>query len=1020
MMATTILIVDDFESDRAIYKRYLQSDTEYFYRFFEADTIEEGVKLWRSHRPEIVLLDINLPDGNGLEFLEIINEGRSGERFPVIVLTGQGDERIAVRAMKLGAADYLIKKDITAVLLAICVGQLRDRNNLNCQLARLRQQEVVISKIALKIQKHLNLELILNTVAQEVRDFLAGDRAVVYQFNPDMSGMIAASASIHPWQTCLNLQIEDTCFRDNLGGAYREGRVFSASDIYNANLTECHIKLLEQLQVRANLVVPILRSRDKDRSLWGLLIVHQCLSPRNWEETDIRLLQELSVQLAIAIQQAELFQNLHTLNISLEQKVEERTKELKFSENRFRAVFENMFQFIGLLTPDGTILAVNQIALTSAGATAEDLVGVPLWETYWWHISLEARQDLQQAIARAAQGEFIRYDVDVLGVDGQIMSIDFSLRPLRDETGKVVMLIPEGRDISEAKKSKQQLHQLNQELESKVKSRTIELQVRERELEKLSQRLALSLKSGAIGCWEWDIIKDNRFWDARMYELFGVSGQSFILDPNDIWLIALHPDDRKVTETALKNAILGKTEYYDTEFRIFYPDRSIHYIKAFGVVVRDPVGNPLSMTGINFDISDRKQTEIQLLQTNEELMRATRLKDEFLANMSHELRTPLNAILGLSNALSEQILGSLNEKQLKSIATVESSGEHLLSLINDILDLSKMSSGMMELSIESVSIKNLCDSSLVFIKQQAFQKRVRIISNIPKNVNNINIEERRIRQVLINLLTNAVKFTPSEGEIGLLVAFGCGDMWQGKATIPQRIKIMNSPTIVFQVVDTGIGITSNDLQRLFQPFVQVDRALNRQYEGTGLGLALVKQIVELHGGQVMAESKVGEGSCFTVALPYEMSQSSSNASAPTAITLQPPIVNSDDAAIAPLILLAEDNEANIQTFTSYLTAINYRIVIARDGEEAVAKAKEHSPDIILMDIQMPKMDGLEAIRLIRTDKKIAAIPIIALTALAMEGDRERCLDAGANDYLSKPIKFRQLNAKIQQILKQIP
>ena len=381
--------------------------------------------------------------------------------------------------------------------------------------------------------------------------------------------------------------------------------------------------------------------------------------------------------------------------------------------------------------------------------------------------------------------------------------------------------------------------------------------------------------------------------------------------------------------------------------------------------------------------------------------------------MSHELRTPLNSILGLSNALGEQVLGSLNERQTKAIGTVESSGEHLLSLINDILDISKISSWMMELNTESVSVKNLCDSSLVFVKQQAFQKQVQLNSNIPKNINNINVEERRIRQVLINLLTNAVKFTPSEGKVSLRVAVGGGDTWQGEATIPQRIKLMNSPMIVFQVVDTGIGIASNDLQRLFQPFVQVSSSLNRQYEGTGLGLALVKQIVELHGGMVMAESEIGKGSCFSVALPYDMSQSSASESTTVSTTLPPVVIDPDHA---PLILLAEDNEANIHTFTSYLTAINYRIAIARNGREAVAKAKSDSPDIILMDIQMPSMDGLEAIRLIRADETTAAIPIIALTALAMEGDREKCLEAGANEYLTKPVKLRELFLSIQKLL----
>jgi PAS domain S-box-containing protein len=336
------------------------------------------------------------------------------------------------------------------------------------------------------------------------------------------------------------------------------------------------------------------------------------------------------------------------------------------------------------------------------------------------------------------------------------------------------------------------------------------------------------------------------------------------------------------------------------------------------------------------EIAERQQAQQQLTEANQQLARATRLKDEFLANMSHELRTPLNAILGLSNALKEKLLGSLTQPQLNAIGIVESSGIHLLELINDILDLSKISSGMLELKIEPASVPNLCDSSLVFIKQQAFQKEVEIYSHIPQNINKIDVEERRIKQVLINLLNNAVKFTPSGGKVSLLVAIGSGDTWQGEATIPQQIRAMNSPAIVFQVTDTGIGIAPEDLQRLFQPFMQLDSALNRQYEGTGLGLALVKKIVELHGGQVIAESQIGIGSCFTVALPYEMF-GSSDPSTDMPDATRRSIAGNSGKAIVPLILLAEDNEANIATLTAYLTALNYRVVLKRKGCRKISR-----------------------------------------------------------------------------------
>jgi CheY-like chemotaxis protein len=220
------------------------------------------------------------------------------------------------------------------------------------------------------------------------------------------------------------------------------------------------------------------------------------------------------------------------------------------------------------------------------------------------------------------------------------------------------------------------------------------------------------------------------------------------------------------------------------------------------------------------------------------------------------------------------------------------------------------------------------------------------------------------------------------------------------------------------VIDTGIGITSENIPKLFQPFIQIDSALNRQYVGTGLGLALVKRIVEMHGGQVELTSEIGVGSCFAVNLPYNYSSPSPSEpslppeSAPETISPDRPLV----ATRSPLILLADDSEANVSTVSCYLEAKGYRIVVAKDGAEAIAVAKMHHPDLILMDIQMPVMDGLEAIEQIRLDPEFVNIPIIALTALAMTGDREKCLEAGANDYLAKPIKLKQLTNVIQNLL----
>jgi PAS domain S-box-containing protein len=523
----------------------------------------------------------------------------------------------------------------------------------------------------------------------------------------------------------------------------------------------------------------------------------------------------------------------------------------------------------------------------------------------------------------------------------------------------------------------------------------------------------------------------------------------------------------------------------------------------------------------------------ELSAANAELARTARLKDEFLANMSHELRTPLNAILGMSEVLRENIYGLLNEEQRNAVSHIEEGGRHLLELINDILDLSKIEAGKLELIVTSVSVENICQASLRFIKQLAQKKRLKISSSLDLTVITIQADERRLKQILVNLLTNAVKFTPEEGEVKLEVV---GDSLNGVAH--------------FTVQDTGIGIAKEDMERLFKPFSQLDSKLSRQHEGTGLGLSLVSRLTELHGGSVSVESVAGQGSCFTVSLPWS-SQSETDklteiedaASIPTselpvkraliiedspvaagqlarylaelnvetlihpvgvdalqkAISLQPQIIILDlllpdlsgwevlsqlklepttqsipvlvasvvdersrglemgaaeylvkpvsrsqlqrvlhqilpqkpDAGQVlaapglkgdlllppqPLILLAEDNETNIKTISPYLQAKGYQLIFARDGAEAVRQAKEEQPDLILMDIQMPKMDGLEATRSIRADARLANVPIIALTALAMPGDREHCLEAGANEYISKPVSLKGLVELMERLL----
>lgn len=517
----------------------------------------------------------------------------------------------------------------------------------------------------------------------------------------------------------------------------------------------------------------------------------------------------------------------------------------------------------------------------------------------------------------------------------------------------------------------------------------------------------------------------------------------------------------------------------------------------------------------------------ELSSANAELAKAAKMKDSFLASMSHELRTPLNAVLNISETLQEQVFGPLNPKQLHLAHTIEESGRHLMALINDILDLSKIGAGKLELVWDTIPVKILCDTTIKLIEESARKKNLIVSTNIDPSVKFIRGDQRRMKQVLLNLLNNAIKFTPSGGSISLIV-------WGDR----------NRQQVRFTISDSGIGISEEDIKLLFRPFTQLDNGLSRQYEGTGLGLALVYHLVQLHGGSIQVESKANIGSSFTVVLRWmdepgwaDMSNpkySTNNAhvsneeqndpisrlcsylneiaidvgtywlDAPTpgfAQKVEPGIVIIDTDStgepgriiekltsqglypglptlilssagepmknmpsshqvcalnfpfsrqdlrsaikkVTPLgtaslisravlvrnkeqnhqkikatVLVVDDNETSARFLGEYLEMNGIKPIFAHNGIDAVARAKEGRPGLILMDIQMPKMDGLEAIRSIRNTPETHNIPIIALTALAMEGDRNRCLEAGADDYLSKPITLKMLLSVINERIK---
>ncbi|MFZ9738257.1 MAG: PAS domain S-box protein [Prochlorotrichaceae cyanobacterium] len=482
--------------------------------------------------------------------------------------------------------------------------------------------------------------------------------------------------------------------------------------------------------------------------------------------------------------------------------------------------------------------------------------------------------------------------------------------------------------------------------------------------------------------------------------IFGLFRQD-VIDKDWHDVIQWSPSSIAQQKEAIQQFQKSRISFQQLEMEFTHPNGESRIVQISQHPLFNEFHELVAVEGVMGDITQRKKAEASLQQTNEELARATRLKDEFLAAMSHELRTPLNAVLGMSEVLLEEVLGSINEKQRQSLDTIQRSGRHLLDLINDILDLSKIEAGKLELNRSPVSIEALCSSSIVFVKQQALRKQIHLKTTLPPQLSPVLLDERRMRQVLVNLLSNAVKFTPKDGSVHLEVSV--------------RPSETNSPSyrIRFAVTDTGIGISEADQAKLFQPFVQIDGSLNRQYSGTGLGLSLVKRIVDLHRGSVGVQSVLGEGSCFWVDLPCQFDAAHP---VPIAPSLESTTLETVEPTRPPLILLAEDNEANVSTLQNYLGAKGYELVIASNGQEALDLTRSLRPDLILMDIQMPVMDGLTAIAKLREDSQYKETPIIALTALAMPGDEDRCLSAGANAYLTKPVKLKQLITTMKGLL----
>ncbi len=929
-----------------------------------------------------------------------------------------------------------------------------------------------------------------------------------------------------------------------------------------------------------------------------------------------------------------------------------------FSGPIFRAAFEQSSHFVAVLDTTGGLLAVNRAARRLIRA-AQDLLGSPFWDTPWWNHSPQEQERLKEAVARAARGEFVRYEATHPSPWGDTLYVDFSLRPVQDQAGGIFLLIAEGRDITQRKRAEQELMSYRFHLEALVRERTAELartnqrledEVAERRqaqdtasdkeellratLEATADGILVIMAGGRIALANarfrniWRVppellergraqelmdfmqeeLDDPARLPAKLQEQGRDRGQYFgVLQLKngrvlELFSNALVRDERfmgrvwsfrdvtqrKKAEEELRKLsraveqspasvvitdLEGHIEYVNPKFsevtgysvaealgqnpRILKSDMmppevyqelwqalkqggqwrgellnrrkdgSLYWESASISAIKGPDGKPTHYLAVKEDITDRKRAEEELREAKQAAESANRAKSDFLANMSHEIRTPMNAIIGMTDlALTTR----LNQEQREYLTTVKSSAESLLSLLDDILDYSKIEAGFLKLENKPFHLGDLLELVLNTLALEAHQKGLELTGRLEAGVPaGIEGDPHRLRQVLVNLVGNAVKFT-LQGEVAIKVA--------------KEEEDDEGLLLHFSVRDTGVGIPPDQLSLIFERFSQADTSSTRRFGGTGLGTAISKQLVEMMGGRIWAESRPGEGSvfhftirtkpapqveCETVpdslggvpVLVVDDNQTSrsllaeilagwgmqvhSAADGPRALELmdqsrrqgtpirlalvdvqmpemdgfelarripapQRPLLvfltasvvketPPPEAAGAPVlakpvrraellktlqallegrpeqlqgpgpreqiviasrrlnVLLAEDNHFNQMLVRALLGKRGHRVTVVGDGRAAVREVEGGGYDLVLMDVQMPEMDGLQATRAIRRREEESGghIPIVAMTAHAMDSDRQRCQEAGMDAYIEKPVQREELFAVLENL-----
>ncbi|OPX92114.1 PAS domain S-box protein [Pelotomaculum sp. PtaB.Bin117] len=616
---------------------------------------------------------------------------------------------------------------------------------------------------------------------------------------------------------------------------------------------------------------------------------------------------------------------------------------------------------------EGLIFSWNAGAERIFGYTANEVIGRPVF------ILAPNYDEIAKNLERIKLGERVNYYETVrVRKDFRQIQVSLTISPIRDTSGKVIGASTIARDITGQKLIEEKLRT------SEARFRAI--------FEGTSVGITLINREGRL-------VESN----PALQEMLGYNGRELA---NMVFNELIYPDDMANYVGLFNDLWAGALDSYQMEKSYARKDGRLVWVSVNFSLARDNLNEPMFIIGVVEDVTERKRVEETMQQAKEVAEAANKAKSEFLASMSHEIRTPMNAILGMADLLWETPLTS---EQQKYIMTFRSAGETLLSLINDILDLSRVEVGHYELESINFDLGNVIEKTCEVMAVRTHEKGVELVCRLMPDVPvNLIGDPGRLRQIIINLIGNAIKFT-DEGEVLLKVALADNQPPISTGSDGRECRLL------FTVSDTGIGISPEKLDVIFEWFTQADSSTTRKYGGTGLGLTIAKRLVELMGGRIWVESEVGKGSTFYFTICFAVQsgtaggeEKSSSAKSEPAET---PAAFADQRALR--LLLVEDSPDNQLLIQAYLKKTACQIEIAENGEIAVEKFKSGKYDLVLMDMQMPVMDGYTATRAIRrweAENRLAPTSVIALTAYALKEDEQKSLDAGCTTHLTKPVK----------------